>query len=47
VVVPTQGEALGARFHARVAITYAIETDMTEPDAAGDEVSVTHLEERA
>lgn len=47
VVVPTQGEALGARFHARVAITYAIETEMTEPDAVGDELSVTHLEERA
>lgn len=44
VVVPTQGEALGARFHAQVALTYAIETEMTTPDAAGEELAVTDLE---
>jgi len=29
VVVPTRGEALGARFHARVALIHAIETEKT------------------
>ena len=33
VVVPVQGEALGARFHVRVALLYAIETGMIEADA--------------
>lgn len=33
VVVPTRGEALGARFHVRVAILYAIETAMVESGA--------------
>ena len=33
VVVPVQGEALGARFHVRVALLYAIETEMIEPGA--------------
>lgn len=33
VVVPTQGEALGARFHVRVALLYAIETALTDPAA--------------
>ena len=34
VVVPTRGEALGARFHARVALIYAIETSMTKDNAS-------------
>ena len=40
VVVPTRGEALGARFHARVALTYAIETAMTEDGAPPEEIDV-------
>ncbi|MEO1192745.1 MAG: propanediol/glycerol family dehydratase large subunit [Pseudomonadota bacterium] len=44
VVVPTQGEALGARFHARVALIYAIETEMSDPTAEPQEVAVTYLE---
>lgn len=44
VVVPTRGEALGARFHARVALIYAIETEMTEAGAAPLEVEPVWLE---
>lgn len=33
VVVPFRGEALSARFHARVAILFALETEMTNPKA--------------
>lgn len=33
VVVPFRGEALSARFHARVAILFALETEMTDPEA--------------
>jgi propanediol dehydratase large subunit len=44
VVVPTRGEALGARFHARVALTYAIETAMTENNASPEEVDLHFLE---
>ena len=40
VVVPTRGEALGARFHARVALIYAIETSLTSQDSPPDEVTV-------
>jgi propanediol dehydratase large subunit len=45
VVVPTRGEALGARFHARVALTYAIETAMTEDNAAPEDLELTFLEQ--
>ncbi len=38
VMVPTHGQALGARFHAQVALIYAVETAMTEPDAAPEEM---------
>lgn len=44
VVVPTQGEALGARFHARVALTYAIETKMTENNASPEAMEINFLE---
>jgi len=44
VVVPTNGEALGARFHARVALTYAIETSMTQSGASPEEVETVFLE---
>jgi propanediol dehydratase large subunit len=33
VVVPTRGEAMGSRHHARVAMIYAIETAMTAEGA--------------
>jgi len=44
VVVPTRGEALGARFHARVALIYAIETEMTQEGAAPLAVEARFLE---
>jgi len=44
VVVPTQGEALGARFHARVALTYAIETKMCENNATPEEIGISFTE---
>ena len=34
VVVPQHGEAMGSRYHARVAMIYAIETGLTEEGAA-------------
>ncbi len=40
VIVPTKGEALGARFHARVALIYAIETGLTEDGAAPEELAL-------
>jgi propanediol dehydratase large subunit len=45
IIVPTQGEALGARFHARVALIYAIETDMTEDGATPEDLTITFLED--
>tara|TARA_B100001057_G_C22867925_1_gene957416 strand:- start:690 stop:2963 length:2274 start_codon:yes stop_codon:yes gene_type:complete len=44
IVVPTRGEALGARFHARVALTYAIETSMTQDGAVPENLEITFLE---
>lgn len=41
VVVPTRGEAMGSRFHARVAMIYAIETEMTSEGAAPVEVDIS------
>ena len=41
IVVPTRGEAMGSRYHARVALIYAIETGLTETGAAPEEVEVT------
>ena len=41
VVVPTRGEAMGSRYHARVALIYAIETGLTEEGAAPEEIAVT------
>jgi propanediol dehydratase large subunit len=40
VVVPTRGEAMGARHHARVALIYAIETSLTSDGATPDEIAV-------
>jgi propanediol dehydratase large subunit len=41
VVVPTRGEAMGSRYHARVAMIYAIETGLTEEGASPEEIAVT------
>jgi propanediol dehydratase large subunit len=40
VVVPTHGEAMGSRYHARVAMIYAIETALTREGAEPEGVSV-------
>ena len=42
VVVPVRGEALGARFHVRVAMLYAIETDLVDPAAAPVAIDILH-----
>ena len=47
VVVPTRGEAMGSRYHARVAMIYAIETAMTEDGADPEEIDLHFLTERA
>ncbi len=44
VVVPTRGEALGARFHARTALIYAIETSLIEPQKLPEEIEIQFLE---
>ena len=31
--MPVRGEALGARFHVRVALLYALETELVDPTA--------------
>jgi propanediol dehydratase large subunit len=41
VVVPTRGEAMGSRYHARVALIYAIETELTSEGAVPEDVEVT------
>ena len=40
VVVPTRGEAMGARFHAEVAMIYAIETGLCRDGAEPEEITV-------
>jgi propanediol dehydratase large subunit len=32
IIVPVRGEALGARFHVRVAFLYALETELVDPE---------------
>ncbi len=41
IVVPTRGEAMGSRYHARTAMIYAIETNMTSEGASPVEIEVT------
>jgi propanediol dehydratase large subunit len=41
IVVPTRGEAMGSRYHARVALIYAIETDMTKEGSTPMETQVS------
>jgi propanediol dehydratase large subunit len=43
VVVPTRGEAMGARYHARVALIYAIETGLTREGAAPENIEVRFM----
>ena len=40
MVVPTRGEAMGARFHAEVALIYAIETGLCAEGAEPEEIAV-------
>jgi len=47
VVVPQHGEAMGSRYHARVALIYAIETSLTVDGAAPEEMSVSFREAAA
>ena len=44
VVVSTRGEALGSRYHARVALIYAIETSLTRDGAAPEEIEIELVE---
>lgn len=44
VVVPQRGEALGARYHGRVALIYAIETSLTANGAVPEEISLEFRE---
>ena len=44
VVVPTRGEALGSRYHARVSLIYAIETAITKEDGKPEDIEITFLE---
>jgi propanediol dehydratase large subunit len=44
VVVPQHGEAMGSRFHARVALIYAIETSLTVDGAAPEALAVSYEE---
>ena len=44
VVVPTRGEAMGARFHAEVALIYAIETASAATGAEPEEIAVDFAE---
>jgi propanediol dehydratase large subunit len=43
VIVPTRGEAMGSRYHARVSMIYAIETEMTSEGAEPEEIDIKFL----
>lgn len=47
IIVTNDGQALGARFHPRVALLYAIETEMTEPGAEPEEMFFNSAERNA
>lgn len=47
VVVPNRGEAMGARYHARVALIYAIETELVADGASPEEIAVSYGKEPA
>lgn len=44
VMVPTEGIALGARYHARVALIYAIETGLTIEGSPPEELEIVYRE---
>ena len=44
VVVPQRGEAMGSRYHARVALIYAIETSLAVDGADPEEIAVSFEE---
>jgi len=44
VVVPTRGEAMGARYHARVALIFAIETALSRDGAEPEAIELEFLE---
>ncbi|MDT8855508.1 propanediol/glycerol family dehydratase large subunit [Paracoccaceae bacterium Fryx2] len=44
VVVPTRGEAMGSRYHARVALIHAIETGLTADGAEPQEIDLRFLD---
>ena len=41
-MVPTGGMAMGARYHARVALLYAIETSLVADGASPEEIEVSY-----
>jgi propanediol dehydratase large subunit len=43
VVVPTRGEAMGSRYHARTALIYAIETGLTVEGAKPEDIEVRFI----
>jgi propanediol dehydratase large subunit len=47
VVVPTRGEAMGSRYHARVALIYAIETGLIEDGAEPQEIDLHFLDAKS
>ena len=47
IVVPMRGEAMGSRYHARVSLIYAIETELTSEGAVPEEVALVFLGDAA
>ncbi|MGE4251656.1 MAG: propanediol/glycerol family dehydratase large subunit [Parvibaculaceae bacterium] len=47
VIVPVRGEALGARFHVRVALLYALETELVDQNAPPVDVAASFAEAEA
>ena len=43
VVVPTRGEAMGSRYHARTALIYAIETGLIVEGAKPEDIEVRFI----
>ena len=43
-MVPTKGEAMGSRFHAQVALIYAIETGLTSDGAEPENIEISLAE---
>lgn len=47
VIVPSLGQAMGARYHARVAMIYAIETALAEDGAEPEEIELKFLKAKS